>query len=182
MINLLPPQFKKKLEKERKQRLMLIWLMIIIFSLGCFYLILISFKIYLFGKIEVERILVDAQKKQFEEFNLKDTEKEILSLNENIQKILSFQKNTPFIGECLEKISILLPKDCYLFSLSIIPSDKEKKCTVSLSGYIKERESLVEFKKRLEKEDSFSNIYFPPSNWVKPKDINFFVRFTYETN
>jgi len=49
--------------------------------------------------------------------------------------------------------------------------------SVSLSGFAPTTETLFEFKENLEKEASFKEVCFPPTNWVNLTDIDFSVTF-----
>lgn len=48
---------------------------------------------------------------------------------------------------------------------------------IQLSGWAKSRQELFNFKKALEDEKNFKEVYFSPDSWVKPTDINFSLNF-----
>ena len=93
----------------------------------------------------------------------------------------SFYQSESNLTEILEKISETLPINVYLAALNfdlLTATENEKHAAqISLSGFSPTREILLEFKKNLEKEQTFEEIYFSPSNWVKPTDIDFSVNF-----
>jgi len=77
-------------------------------------------------------------------------------------------------------VSQKLPSNTYLtnFRLStVMLKEKENELSISLSGFSPDRDVLMEFQKNLESEDMFQEVDFPPSNWVKPNDIDFLVSF-----
>lgn len=179
MINLLPPEQKKELLQEERHKLVLILGLLIVFFLASLFLILLSIKIYISGGVLSQKILVDSEEEKFKISEIQKLEEEIKSTNQNLEKLTSFYKGQPNLTELLEKISKILPEKTYLTTFTLTSSDKEKKIKISLGGYSPTRELLFEFKKRLEAEPDFKEIYFPPSNWIKPKDIDFLATFQY---
>lgn len=165
MINLLPPSEKNNLEIEKKYRLVLILCSITLFFLIALSLILFSLKIHVAGQSESQRIIVTATEKQFQNSQAQKLEADINSINENLVKLDSFYKNQANFTGFLEKISKIVPEGMYLANLSL----RQKE--VSLNGYSPTREILFEFKKRLEEEPAFEDVYFPPASWVTPEDF-----------
>lgn len=180
MINLLPPQEKKELVKEEKYRLVLILGILSLFFLIFLFLVLLAVKINISGVAKIQRTLIESEEIKFMGAEAKDLEKEIKLINQNLLKLNTFYKNQPNFASLLEKISATLPEKTYLNTLSLTPVPKEeRKFLVSLGGYSPDRELLFEFKKRLEAKAEFEEIYFPLSNWVKLKDINFSATFKF---
>ena len=103
--------------------------------------------------------------------------------NQTFSKLKSFYQNQTYLTEILEKISETLPEQVYLTNLSFIfqlegEKNQEKQVIkVNLFGFSKTRDILLEFKKNLEVRETFKEIYFPPSNWIKATDINFNITF-----
>ena len=56
-------------------------------------------------------------------------------------------------------------------------SKKTEDFSASLRGFSPDREYLSQFKKNLESNASFKDVNFPPSTWVKPRDIEFSISF-----
>ena len=107
-----------------------------------------------------------------------DIEREINLINQNLSNLSSFYDRQPNLTELLGKISHIISDDMYLNSMSLKPNGEDgDKFQVLLTGYSPTREILLDFKKKLEVEPDFQGIYFPPSNWVKPIDINFSTTF-----
>lgn len=171
MINLLPPQYKAELKEEENWKLTLILSILFLIFLVCSALILFSIKISISGQAEAQKILLLQEEKKFEESQIQNLEEKITISNQALLKLNSFYQSRTNSTEILEKISGTLPTSVYLTTLNFNPAQ------ISLSGFSPTREILLEFKKNLEKEELFEEIYFPPSNWVKPTDINFSVNF-----
>jgi Tfp pilus assembly protein PilN len=171
MINLLPPQYKAELKEEENWKLTLILSILFLTFLVCSALILFSIKISISGQLEAQKILLLQEEEKFEESQIQSLEEKITISNQTLFKLNSFYRSQNNLTEILEKISETLPSSVYLTTLDL------NLAQISLSGYSPTREILLEFKKNLEKEKLFEEIYFPPSNWVKPSNIDFSVNF-----
>lgn len=177
MINLLPPIEKEFLRTEETKRLIAILGTVVLAFLICLILILFSIKIYIQSQVEFQRITLFQAEQEFEQSESQALQEKINLANLTFSKLNSFYQQKPNFSEILEKISETLPDRTYLTNISLNsqPPDKDFKTQISLSGFSPERELLFEFKKRLEAEPAFQEIYFPPTNWVKPTEIDFYV-------
>lgn len=175
MINLLPLQEKENLRKEENWKIIAI-LGILVFSfLICFSLILFLINIYVSAEVNVQRINYQLKEKEFLDSQLQPVEEKIVAANKTLGDLYSFYQNqTSQIG-IFEKISQLLPAGVYLTNLSLVNQPKE--IIINLNGFSPTRDLLREFKEKLEGGGSFSEINFPPSNWLEQKDIKFSVSF-----
>lgn len=176
MINLLPPTERENLIKEARLRLFFVWGIFVLFFLTAFSLVLFSINVYLAGETSSYKILIDYEQQKSSTLEAQNTEKEIGEINKRLESLNAFYLGQPKITELLRKISELIPEEIYLNSLSLDPVEGDG-FRVSLTGYSKTRETLLEFKKNLESDQVFKGIYFPPSNWVKPSDVNFSASF-----
>lgn len=179
MINLLPPEEKEKFLIERRKKLITILWALVFFFLFCFLLISFSVKFYIKGQVEAQKIILQRLEKEFEQSGVQDLQKEINSINLTLTKLKEFYQKKTYLTEILERVSNTLPQETYLTNLSIVllNNDEESGFKFSLSGFAPARGTLFELKKNLEKESDFKELYFPPTNWVKPIDIDFFVTF-----
>lgn len=173
MINLLPPQQKKELKREEKWKLTSIFGIILLFSLLFFSLALFFIQTYISSELETWKIIFEIEEKKFKTSKIQDFQKKIVVLNQNLSKLDSFYQEQIDLTEILEKISQTLPSEVYLNNLSW----QKETSQVVLSGFAPKREDLFTLRKNLEKEKDFEEIYFPSSNWIKPKDIDFYVAF-----
>lgn len=180
MINLLPSKEKINLREEENWKLtMIIGILILIFLIS-FSLILFSIKFFIEGEVEVQKILFNQREKEFQNPQMQSLQANLISFNQTLFQLESFYQNQLKLTENLEKISKTLPLGIYLTNLSIKPQLKNEggwQLGCNLSGYSPTREVLLEFKKNLEEEERFQEVYFPPANWVQAKDINFTVSF-----
>ncbi len=178
MINLLPPEEKNILQREKQYRLALILGTFVLFFLISLSLILFSLRIYINGQVESQKILINLEQKKSQTLEVQNLEKEIDLINQNLSKLNSFYENQPQLTELLEKISTIIPEEIYLTSLYLNPISEEKnKFQISLTGYCPAREILLDFKRRIEAESNFQEVYFPPSNWLEREDIDFSTTF-----
>ena len=178
MINLLPPEHKEELIKEKKWKSITILGMLFLVFLICFSLILYSINIFISGVVNSQKILFDQKEKEFKNPQAQALQENLINFNQTFSQIGSFYQSQPHLTEILEKTSKTLPSGSYLTSLSLAPElIEEERMNCNLSGFSPTREILLEFKENLEKEKLFTDIYFPPTNWVQSKDINVTVNF-----
>lgn len=177
MINLLPSIEKAALTQEENWKLVLILGIVFIAFLISLTLILFSIKIYISGQIEAQKILL--RQKELESSHVQILKEEIKSANLTLAQLNSFYQETVNSSEILEKISQALPTGTYLtnFTLTTIVEEEEYSTQASLSGFSPNREDLLEFKKNLESQELFKEIYFPPATWVKSTNIDFSLNF-----
>ncbi|MFH1841285.1 MAG: PilN domain-containing protein [Candidatus Nealsonbacteria bacterium] len=176
MINLLPPQQKENILKEKQYKLVLILEILFLSFLFCLSLILVSLKIYISGQVESQKIVVQLEEENFKKSEAQSLEKEIKLINKNLLSLNSFYESQVDWVDLLERISRDIPEGAYLTNLSVVPQ-KEGWLSCSFVGYSSTREVLSELKRTLESEEGFKDVYFPPSNWVKSKDIDFSATF-----
>jgi Tfp pilus assembly protein PilN len=176
MLNLLPQSEKKFLEREKCYKTLLILGLAVLCALVCLNLILLSIKIYISAQTEVENIIFQQTEKQIQNSRTRGIEDAIRITNKDMADMHSFYKNKTDMSELLEKLSEILPQGIYLtyFSFS---AEQESEREISISGFSPSREKLFELKQILESETEFQEVYFPSSNWVKPYDIDFSLKF-----
>jgi len=176
MINLLSQKEKEVFLIEIRKRIIIILCFLFLFFLVCLILILFSIRIYLNGQIESQKTFLIESEKEFIQSESQEIQEKIKSANQRFKELDSFYKEKVYFFKISEKIAKILPATFYLrdFSLEI---SEEKQIMISLSGFAPSREELFEFKKSLEQEEEFKNISFPPANWVKKEDIDFYVTF-----
>lgn len=173
MINLLPPIQKEELKQEERFKLVLILEIITLAFLISLTLILFSIKTSLLAELEIQKTYFEQREKELKNPQIQELEEKIKNLNLTFSELNSFYQGQTNLTAVLEKISKTFPARTYLTTLNFNPATSQ----ISLSGFCPNRETLLEFKKNLEKEEKFEKIYFPPVNWVEPTDINFSVTF-----
>lgn len=179
MINLLPPKQAEEIKKEENFKLTIILGIIFLSFLISLSLILFAVKISIFSELESQKICFESREKELKSPEIKVLEEKVKKYNSAFAEIVYFYQNEPVLTEILKEISGTLPKGTSLTVLSIVSKGEkeERQMDCSLSGYCLDRETLLEFKKNLEEAKVFKEVYFPPSNWVKPTDIDFVVTF-----
>jgi len=176
MINLLPPQDKEVILMEAKKKIAIIICFLILFFFACLILISISMRIYIQGYVESEKSFLTESEKEFSQSESQSLQEGIKSANSSIKELNYFYGQKIYFSEIAERISKTLPDNFYLTDFSMILSG-EKEINVSLSGFAPLREDLFKFKENLEAQEDFKNISFPPANWVKAQNIDFYVTF-----
>ncbi len=178
MINLLPPQEKKTLMAERKRKLSVIFSFMVFFFIFVLVFTLFSLNIYLSKRAEYYANIAsrDSGFEQEEEREIKEKVKEankiLLELKEH------YNQETDY-ATLLLRIGDILPQNVYLHNFSAVLSEakEDSHLKISLSGLASSREDLFDLKKRLEQENNFKEVSFPPANWVQASDIDFSVSF-----
>lgn len=170
MINLLPEKEKKEIEKIEKKNRRIALEIAIILSVVCFLLSLVWIDVNLRGVTDYQKIIIEAQEK--EKLSLdKNIEQSFLSVN----KVNSFLEKNLYVSDILNEISQNIPSGIHLTEISErrVEEKGKKEINFSLSGIAKDRLVLFDFKKSLEK--NFSEVIFPPSNWIEPENIEFHI-------
>ncbi len=175
MINLLPPQEKKDIFVRKKLKLVLV------FEIGVFLLLtsllteFFSIVIYLSGELETVKITIAQKQAQTDLGGFSDFQAQISLLNQEFLDLALFYKRSSGLTKVLERVYAKLPPGSYLKNVSLSRDQKGRK--VSLAGFMPTIESLLTFKKDLEKDKDLSKIDFPAANWVSSKNIDFTLSF-----
>lgn len=173
MINLLPSKQKEELAKEAKFKIILILGLVVSSVFASQALLLFLIKGYIMADLEVQRIYSKERVEELKVPAFKELEDEIKISGRVFAQLDSFYRSQTKVVVVLERISQSLPEGLFLTSLDFNPISSR----VSLSGFAPSREKILDLRKNLENEKTFSSIYFPAENWVKPLDISFNVVF-----
>ena len=173
MINLLPPEDKKELLFKRRLKLILIFELGFLLFLISIILIAFSISIYLGGEINSEKTNIFEKEQDIDLAKIADFQKEIKILNEKTENIGDFYHQQTYLVGVLERISEKLPIGSYLNSLSFSQTSN----TLNLSGFALTRDDLLNFKRSIESDNNFTDVDFPPGNWVLPANIEFSLSF-----
>jgi Tfp pilus assembly protein PilN len=173
MINLLPSEDKKKLVLEEKKSLAKVWGLIVLVSLICLVLILLSIRFYILSETDYQKIILEQAQKEDLTMGLEKLNSDVQKYNGILEQLNSFYKKEVYYSQILEDINnILHPDGLYLTNFSLT-RDKNAMIKISLSGYSNTRENLLVFKKNIEQDQKIKNPSFSPTSWVKPKDVDF---------
>lgn len=178
MINLLSQEEKDFLTQEEKFKVTLILNVLVFVFFISLCLILFAVRTYLWGQSEAQKIILEQAQQEFKESETEDLQEQISSLNVELSKLKSYYKTQVSNAGVLDVISEKITDGVYFTGFSLEPVVAKKKeesgLKVSIGGRSVTREDLFKFKKNLEKESSFKQISFPPSNWIKPTGAEFY--------
>lgn len=188
MINLLPPQYKQELIRERNLRLtFILGTIVLLFSISLI-LVLLAVRTYIKSVEDSLKILIQTQSELPQAAEFREVSGKASSANKKIQDLRSFYENQVLASAVLEKIIQTLPGQVRLTSLSWqkesgqAPLEKGAALTgqAVISGFAPTRQVLLSFRNMLESEKGFSQVYFPPQNWIKAENIDFQATFQIE--
>ena len=178
-INLLPESEKKELELEKVQQKVFLALVFLSIFFLFFLFILFSLKTYIAGEIENLKEIVSQKEEELKRLGAQDLKKLISQTNQDLAKIQKFSKEQIFLIPIFEKLSDLTPEKIYFTSfffqkrIEKVKGKKEVFADFSISGIADKRETLFLFKKNLEKEKEFQEVYFLPTSWIPPQQGEF---------
>lgn len=177
MINLLPLKNKEEISGEKNWKIALILsinLLLIVFS---FSLILYSINVYISGKIEYQEIIYQQTKQEFNSPETQTLIQNLQAFNQTFDRLDYFYQEQFRTINNLKIISENIPPEIYLTNLLINPKKEEKITECVLTGFSPNRQTLLEFKEKLEKNENFQEIYFPSAIWLKSTDMDFTINF-----
>jgi hypothetical protein len=180
------------LEEERRAKIKNLIMLFIFFSFLSIFLCSLIFYFYYLG--EKERLEIDLKtlKQEIGFLEKSPAVKEKIRVEKELDIFEKNQKDQKsFYSGILEPISEMVPQNIYFKELTIsapkILSTKEsarkeaitqkEKLSAKINGYAANRTALLELKENLSKADWISNFYFPPSNWINDKNIDFYLTF-----
>ena len=179
MINLLPPQEKKELLLERNKNIVIVLGNIVVISLVCLTLVLLSLKLYVKAESKYyNAALIDIEKKYRTPDSI-SLKKVMENYNKSLSSIDAFYKKGNHVADSIKAIlEVQRPENLYFNTLDISRPKEDGKVNISLSGKSDTRENLQKFRDNLKESAKIKNVSFPPDNWIKSNDINF--RATFE--
>jgi hypothetical protein len=180
VINLLPPEEKNKLKLERVKSLAIILSGMVLISLICFFLILLSVKFSILSKVGNQEVIFQQVEKGYrseDSANLKDA---IKKYNEKMPQVLAFYQNQVYFSDILADISeISTPQGIYFTNIFLDGQKSEGSVAVAIHGKSDSRSSLILFKKNIEAQGKIKNVSFSPESWISPTNISFSLNFDF---
>ncbi|MDP2672674.1 MAG: PilN domain-containing protein, partial [Nanoarchaeota archaeon] len=134
-----------------------------------FIFILISIKIFISAETEAKKNNFKQKEKELKIVAFQEIENKIIGANAVFSQLASFYHKQKDVVAIFGEIFDALPPSVYLTNLSFNSVNSQ----FSIAGFSPSREILLELKENLEKENNFSDVYFPPTNWIEPVNINF---------
>lgn len=172
-MNLLPPQIKNEIEKERRRRFAVVLGMFaaIVFIVSII-LLLPSFFMFSFQQKYLNNQLAsfrqNGELKKAEEIG-----KTIEDLNKKSELVRLDKTRSQPISSFLIKIVELKPAGVSLSSFNFGKDNDKKTDEFSLQGMAKNREDFLAFVKKLEDSQNFSKVVSPVSNLLAERNFNF---------
>ena len=179
MINLLPPEEKQRIINGRKKKIIQIFCFLVFFFFVCIILVLFSLVAYLKDQLNYQKLILNEKKQTLENLEIKDLEEKIENSNSAIKKLSNFYRKEYYLTGILSRITDTFPSGVYITDLNI--SDTGDSFKLDVSGFAPTREILFDLRKKIE-EAGFKDISFPPNNWVKSANIDFYIGFAVAKN
>lgn len=178
MLNLLPQAAKEQLKFLKTRKIIFIFGFLLVIFLGLFYSLLQGLNHYLVLKGEEQKTLVEERQRELDRTDLEQLKSQTTAINQQLSDIQQFQKREVRFSPILTKFSRLGPEDLYFKKLALKreePAEKSEEAlgTLTFSGFASTRQNLFFFKKDLESQEEFSEVWFSPASWLKPTDIDF---------
>lgn len=181
MINLLPPKEQGELLLKKNQRLVIVLGNTVVITVFCLILVLVAVKFYILQRARDYHVNFVNREAQYasEEFaNLKNI---IQNYNATLAKADTFYKKQSYISDSLKTIlQVQRSQGLHVESIIIKQGRDRSVDAITISGVADDRDDLLVFKKNIENSQSIKNINFPPENWVKPTEVNFYLTFDIE--
>lgn len=175
MINLLPQKEKDELLLMRIKNLALVFGGIVIISLICLILVLLSIKFYLLTQVDFQKFLLETTQKKYETSELTNLKDTIKKYNATLPTVANFYKSEKYVSNILSVISEI-PRPSGLTFTNISINNQNK---ISISGVSSTRENLIAFQKNIEGQPNIKNASFSANSWINPVNNNFDVTLEY---
>jgi len=178
MINLLPPEKKKELLHNKTERLIIILGVVFLTFLISLTLVFFLIEAYLESQVVSKEVILEINQKEYESDKIQNLKDKIGEYNENLFEISNFYENQIYFSDNIDKVVNLKLNDISFHNFSL--KKEEEKNVFYISGFSKERGSLVSFRESLRQESMIENVSFSPLSWAKPQNIDFQVTFNFK--
>ena len=164
---------------EKSKKLAIIIGSMILISLCCLVLVLISLKFYILKEVFYQKTILSNIEKQYQTPDSMQVKGILQKYNKTFASIDNFYKTEIYFSDILKIIlEVQRPQDLYFTNIVMEKSkDKENRVKVGISGVSNTRDDLLVFKDNINGNKKIENVYFPPDSWIKQKDINFSLTF-----
>lgn len=172
MFNFLPEKERKELRSEYKTRR---WAVVFIFiALSGLVSVLLFAPTYTFFYLEKEYLIKTLETTQKDSKNivspeffekLKKVSKDVESLNSHTEEI--------FVTDLIEMVLLSKPEFVSITNFAFQKNSNKKTLDVSLSGYAKNRDVLLEFSEKLKNKDYVTDVNIPLSSFTREEDLDF---------
>jgi Tfp pilus assembly protein PilN len=174
MINLLPPIEKEKRAQEKTLKLTWILGILIVASILCFSLILLSIKFYIADQVRSQDAFIETERQKNSQVQV--LQKKINSVNSTLSKLNGFYQNQFAVSAFLEQFFSLVQSDIYLENFSY----QSEGSRIIFSGYALDIDSAHKFRELLREQKNFKETNFTIPDWLQLKGVSFRVSFVLE--
>ncbi|MCX6720503.1 MAG: hypothetical protein NTW11_01740 [Candidatus Staskawiczbacteria bacterium] len=182
MINLLPQEEKQGMIAKSREKLSIIWGIVIFVALICLTLILLSIRFYILAETDYQKNILSQIEKDVQTADFKKFNSIIQKNNLILTQIDSFYKNEIYFS----KVSKIITDVSGSKALHITGLSLNRKISggiqASVSGISDTRDDLLAFKKNINEDGRIVNPYFSPGSWVSSKNAQFTLTFEIDKN
>ncbi len=177
-LNLLPAKQKKRLFKIKIAKI-IIWqelLFLLFILILCLFFLGFNYVVDIKLKVQEDILSKKSNQKEFQE--IKQYREKFSKINQKIKQIKLILDNNYYWEKPLIKILDLVSSNDNI-NINEIGT---KNNIIDLKGIAVSRESLVNFKNKLENDNCFDKINVPIENLMSKKDINFHIEIKVNQN
>lgn len=172
MLNLIPLEQKKRLEKEYKTRKFIMWATHVVVVLSISIVLLIPS--YILSRTKAGEVMneLDHVKRVLDtELQPSEVTRELMEAAQNAQDLKPFTQTNSVYQ--LVKIFESKPANIRISNIIFDNEREPEPATITLTGIAADRESLRVFGRLMEARAEFATVDLPVSNFAKEKNIEF---------
>lgn len=173
MINLLPQKEKQRLILKSREKLSIIWGIVISVALICLTLILLSIRFYILAETDYQKNILSQREKEVQTADFKNFNSIIQEKNLILSQIDSFYKREIYFSKALKIITDVSSSETLYLTGFSLNRENNGKIQASVSGVSDTRDDLLVFKKNVEEDKEIMSPYFSPESWVNSKNVQF---------
>ena len=166
-LNLIPPEKKEEFEKGKRLKTVIKSEIVLTVIALVFFLSLFSFGYILDIGLASEASLNSEVEKADQFGKIKDYDNRIEQANENTKQIAMIDRDQLYWSRVFIKLSQITPSGIAVKSFTTVDY------SITISGTADTRDSLLDFKNKLEKETCFTEVNLPLSNLVDKDNVDF---------
>ncbi len=182
MINLLPEQERQKLFLDRRRKLTIIFVGIVLAFLICLILILTAIKFYILSEVDSQKGTLAQVQQQNQSQEFKDLSNTIKRYDAILAQLDVFYKKELYFNQALKTITGVPGATGIHLANFALSRDKKGNVQVGVSGVSDTRDNLLDYKKNIELTQQIKNLVFAPESWISPQNANFSLTFNIMQN
>jgi len=172
MINILPKKEKDNLKHEYLTRLIIVILIFISTLCIITSLILIPSYQYSISKEKTAEANLELFNKNNPQININELNDEISATNERLSFLISKKPQYSIVDSIIETLLSVRTSGISFNHISY-SNNENGIAPINIMGVARDRTSLHDFNNALSKNELFSSVDLPISNFVKPNNINY---------